>query len=105
MKKRFIRLVMIATLAALMSPTSAVLGADAAGIAALIQVAQTKVNNANAEAVKAANDQKKLVEKEKTVNAQRLELQHHFEADAKRFAEISADLKRISEQVAKLNCK
>ena len=82
------------------------LWAPFAGIDALIAVAQQKAELANKDAMDGAQKQAALVKSEKTEEEkkQRLETQKQFERDAQRFAEISADLKKIAAELKKHPC-
>ena len=82
------------------------LWAPYAGIDALIAVTQMKASNANDDALHAAKEQQALVKSANTEEEkkQRLETQKQFERDAQRFAEISADLKKIAAELKKHPC-
>lgn len=88
-------------------PKPLVQGAKLDGIMYLVAVTQMKSDNANKDALDGAKKQQELVKREQNIHAQqeRLETQKQFERDAQRFAEISANLKRISQELAKQNCK
>lgn len=69
------------------------------------QSAQTQTELGKQEATKAAEKQKELATKLSDKRKEEaLEAQKRFEADAQRFAELSADLKHIRAELAKNPC-